>query len=54
MKKVIFALIIAGVSLTSCSTDNATSNTTTNPGDSTSVQVGTGNKADTTQTDSIK
>lgn len=54
MKKVIFALIIAGVSLTSCSTDNTTSNATTNPSDSTMVQVGTGNTADTAQTDSIK
>ena len=54
MKKAIFALIIAGVSLTSCSTDNSTSNATNNASDSTSVQVGTGNTADSTQTDSIK
>jgi hypothetical protein len=54
MKKAIFALIIAGVTLTSCSTECSTCNATKNTCDSTSVQVGTGNKADTTQTDSIK
>jgi hypothetical protein len=54
MKRLIFALIIAGVSLASCSTDNATSNATQNTSDSTMVQVGTENTADTTQTDSIK
>ena len=54
MKKVIFAVIIACVTLTSCSTENSTSNATNNTSDSTSVQVGTVNKADSTQTDSIK
>jgi hypothetical protein len=54
MKKAIFALIIACVSLTSCSTENSTSNATNNASDSTSVQVGTENKADSTQADSIK
>jgi hypothetical protein len=54
MKKAIFALIIAGVTLTSCSTEDSTNNATNNTSDSTSVQVGTGNTADSTQADSIK